>query len=112
MFYVKIDTQGYCVGISELSGEVEHEDMILIDSFDTSLVGRKYDRENQKWTDEYISNEEPKKEPNKVEALGQQLSDLEIQQLEYNSKATQEREFLGQQLSDLEISVIERGTVI
>lgn len=44
-----------------------------------------------------------------IELLGQQLSDLEIQQLEYNLKATQEREFLGQQLSDLEISMLERG---
>ena len=111
MTYAQIDTQGYCVGISDLSGELGQEDMIQLESFDTSLVGRKYDRDNQKWTDEYLTNEEPKKEPNKTEFLAQQLSDLEIQQLEYNSKATSERELLGQQLSDLEIAVLEGGDI-
>lgn len=107
--YAQISDQGYCIGVSELSGEVQQEDMIPLDSFDTLYISRKYDTKNKIWTDEYLENEDVTTEPDKVEILGQQLSDLEIQQLEYNLKATQEREFLGQQLSDLEISMLERG---
>lgn len=107
--YAQITEQGYCCGVSELSGEVQQEDMIPLDSFDTSYIGRKYDTKNKVWTDEYLQNEDVTKEPDKVEMLGQQLSDLEIQQVEYNIQATQEREFSGQQLSDLEISILERG---
>ena len=110
MTYAQITEQGYCVGVSQLSDEVKHDDMILLDNYDTSYIGRKYDRQNKIWTDEYLENEEVVQEPlTPIEALGQQLSDLEIQQLEYNMQATQEREFLGQQLSDLEISILERG---
>lgn len=107
--YAQIDEQDYCIGVSELSGEVDSEDMIQINSYDSSYLSRKYDRKNKVWTDEYAEVEEVEKGLSTVQLLGQQLSDLEIQQLEYNLKATQEREFLGQQLSDFETSILERG---
>ena len=110
MIYAQINEQGNCIGVSELSGEVEQPNMILLDEYDISYIGRKYDTENGVWTEEYLENDEVVEESlTEVELLGQQLSDLEIQQLEYNAQATQEREFLGQQLSDLEISILERG---
>ena len=56
--YAQINDLGYCIGISCLSGEVIKDDLILIDDFDNSYINRKYDIENQQWTDEYYIPEE------------------------------------------------------
>lgn len=82
MIYAQLTDDGYCIGVSDLSEEVHYDDMILMDNYDTSYLGRKYDRENKIWTDEYLESEEIPGEPDKVEFLGQQLSDLEIAMLE------------------------------
>lgn len=56
--YAQINEQGYCIGVSFLCGEVTSEDMILIEE-DGNYIGRKYDRQNKKWTDEYLPIPEP-----------------------------------------------------
>lgn len=43
MIYAQL-SNGLCVGISRLSGEVEHEDMIGIESYDEGLIGKVYNR--------------------------------------------------------------------
>ena len=58
--YAQINELGYCIGISCLSGEVIKDDLILIDDFDNSYINRKYDIENQQWTDEYYIAEQIK----------------------------------------------------
>lgn len=42
MIYAQLDSTNVCIGISQLSGEVQSEDMIKIDSYDTSFLGKKY----------------------------------------------------------------------
>ena len=57
--YAQINEQGYCIGIASLSSEVLQDDMIPIESYDISYINRKYDRQNRKWTDEYLPIPEP-----------------------------------------------------
>lgn len=52
-YYAQLDTEFFCVGLSQLSGEVVQEDMIRIQEYDMSLLGRKYDVVNGQWTNEY-----------------------------------------------------------
>lgn len=47
MVYAQLNDEKICVGISDLSGEVVAEDMIKIDEFDTTLLGKKYN--NGSW---------------------------------------------------------------
>lgn len=56
--YAQLNEQGYCIGISFLSGEVTSNDMILIEE-NGDYIGRKYDKQNKKWTDECLSIPEP-----------------------------------------------------
>lgn len=57
--YAQINEQGYCIGIASLSSEVLQDDMIQIENYDISYINRKYDRQNKKWTDEYLPIPEP-----------------------------------------------------
>ena len=52
-YYAEIDSDGYCVGLSQLSDSVENDSLIRIESMDDSYFNRKYDRETESWTDEY-----------------------------------------------------------
>lgn len=44
MFYAQLDENEICVGISELSSEVYLDNMIRIDKFDISIIGKKYNK--------------------------------------------------------------------
>ena len=52
--YAQLNDNGYCISVSDLSGEVIDEKMIPITEFDDSYLGRKYDTTNKSWTDEYL----------------------------------------------------------
>lgn len=56
--YAQIDTDGYCIAISQLSGEVNQENLIRLNSFDTSYMKRKYDIVTGQWTNEYMPEPE------------------------------------------------------
>ncbi len=43
MYYAQIDSNGIVYAITQTSGEVDQPDMILIDGFDVSLMGQRYD---------------------------------------------------------------------
>lgn len=57
--YAQINEKDYCIGVSSLSDEVLQDDMIYIENYDVSYIGRKYDRQNKKWTNEYLPKPEP-----------------------------------------------------
>lgn len=57
--YAQLDEKDYCIGVSELNGEVNQNNMLLIEQYDSSYIRRKYDRQNKKWTDEYLPIPEP-----------------------------------------------------
>ena len=52
-YYAQIDDDGICCGVSQLSGIVEHDNMIQLESYDMSLMGKL-------WTGtEWIDNPNP-----------------------------------------------------
>ena len=54
MVYAQLNDEKICIGISDLSGEVVADNMINIDEFDTTLLGKKYN--NGSW--ETVENKE------------------------------------------------------
>lgn len=56
--YAQLDTEGYCIAISQLSGEVNQPNLIKLNSFNMTYMERKYDIITNQWTDEYMP--EPK----------------------------------------------------
>lgn len=55
--YAQIDELGYCIGLSTLSGEVSHDNMILLEKNEVVDFGQKYDQVNKVWTNEFKSVE-------------------------------------------------------
>lgn len=52
-YYAQIDDDGICCGVSQLSGIVEHDNMIQLESYDMSLMGKL-------WTGtEWVENPNP-----------------------------------------------------
>lgn len=77
--YAQLNNNGYCVSVSDLSGEIIDEKMIPITDFDYSYLGRKYDITNKSWTDEYWEKNDDYIEtaPSEVEELQEQINDLQ-----------------------------------
>lgn len=56
-YYAQIDDDGICCGVSQLSGIVEHDNMIQLESYDMSLMGKL-------WTGtEWVENPNPPEPP-------------------------------------------------
>ena len=70
MVYAQINEDKICVAISQAGGTISGEDIIELEMFDASILGKKYN--NGKWEDVYV-------EP--VEAEPTQLDRIEEQQL-------------------------------
>lgn len=48
-YYAQLNSDNQCVGVSETSGDINAPHMILIDSLDTSLLGRVYSTTSKQW---------------------------------------------------------------
>lgn len=59
-YYAQVDENGVCICVSQLAGEVDQPDMIRLDEFDASVLGKRWDGEN--WND--WNEEESEKEGN------------------------------------------------
>ena len=72
-YYAQIDDDGICCGVSQLSGIVEHDNMIQLESYDMSLMGKL-------WTGtEWIENPNPPEPPEPVEKVtNEDLQALEL----------------------------------
>ena len=72
-YYAQIDDDGICCGVSQLSGIVEHDNMIQLESYDMSLMGKL-------WTGtEWIENPNPPDPPEPVEEVtNEDLQALEL----------------------------------
>ena len=57
--YAQLDKNNYCCGLSSLSGECTTNNMVRLETYDMAYLGRKYDKENQVWLDEYLPEPEP-----------------------------------------------------
>ena len=101
-FYVLRDENKICVGISDLSGKVQSDNMIELTNMDASLLGKKHD--NGQWIN--VPQPEPTEpQPAEQEILMQTLADMELSNIE----AQQERQMLAQQVADLELMILERS---
>ena len=65
-YYAQIDENNICIAISDLSGKVTADNMLRLETYDTSLLGKKYN--NGVW------EEVPKPEPEPT-----QLDRIELQ---------------------------------
>lgn len=72
-YYAQIDDDGICCGVSQLSGEVDYDNMIQLESYDMSLMGKL-------WTGtEWIENPNPPDPPEPVEEVtNEDLQALEL----------------------------------
>ncbi len=70
MIYAQLDENNICIGISQLSGEVTSDNMILLDNYDTSLLGKKYN--NGIW-EEVEPEPEPEPAPTEQEMINAEL---------------------------------------
>jgi hypothetical protein len=48
-YYAQIDNNSICFAVTQTSGPIDQFDMIAIDGYDTSLLGKLYD--NGQWLD-------------------------------------------------------------
>ena len=65
-YYAQIDENNSCIAVSDLSGKVTADNMLRLETYDTSLLGKKYN--NGVW------EEVPKPEPEPT-----QLDRIELQ---------------------------------
>lgn len=63
MIYAQLDNNNVCIGISQLSGEVQKDNMLQIENYDVTILGKKY--ENGKW----IELPKPPVEPTEEELI-------------------------------------------
>lgn len=68
MIYAQLDSNDICIGISQLSGEVQKDNMLQIKEYDVTILGKKY--ENGNWIELPKPPVEPTpKEPTNTEVL-------------------------------------------
>ncbi|WMI81609.1 hypothetical protein [Anaerotignum sp. MB30-C6] len=102
--YAQLDENNICICVSQLSGEVNLKDMILLESLDYTLLGKKYS--DGIW--EVIPKPEPPTpEPTDVERIMQAYTDAELRDLEIQ----QGQEMLAQQMTDIELAVLGGNAV-
>lgn len=63
MIYAQLNEENICVGISQLSGEVQSKNMLKIESYDITILGKKYEDDN------WIELPKPPVEPTEEELL-------------------------------------------
>ncbi|WMI80892.1 hypothetical protein [Anaerotignum sp. MB30-C6] len=102
-YYAQLDENNICIGVSQLSGKVNHSLMISIDSYDNMLMGKKYN--NGAW--EEIEHPKPTPGPTDMELLMQANTDAELRDLEIQ----QGQEMLAQQMTDIELAVLGGNAV-
>lgn len=59
--YAQLNDENICIGISQLTGEVEVENMVQIEDFNEDYLWRKY--ENGQWSEEKFYPPVPEPEP-------------------------------------------------
>lgn len=52
--YALINSGSYCIGMSELTGRVEDDNMVEIEEWNDTYLYRKYDKSKAIWTDDYM----------------------------------------------------------
>jgi hypothetical protein len=69
MYYAQLNGNNICIGVSQLSKELIQDNMIKIEKFDNSIVGKKY--AGGEWVDVVVEHTVP--EPTEQEIINAQL---------------------------------------
>lgn len=72
--YAQINENNICVGISNLSGEVIADNMIRIDTMDTSLLGKKYN--SGSWETVETTEPQPESELTQLQSYYQETQSI------------------------------------
>lgn len=74
-YYAQIDVQNVCVGVSQLAGVVDADNLVELDSYDISVLGKLW--QGGKWVDNPNKPQppEPQKEPTNADIM-QKLNDM------------------------------------
>ena len=67
-YYAQIDENNICIAVSDLSGKVTADNMLRLETYDTSLLGKKYN--NGVW--EEVPQPEP--EPTQLDRIELQVN--------------------------------------
>lgn len=89
-FYAQLNDNNICVGVSDLSGIVESENMLEIAEYDTGLLGKHWNGET--WEDV------PQPQPQPPEPTEQELVQAEmlLNQIEIMSRQNEQDEVLAE----------------
>lgn len=69
MVYAQINDENICIAVSNLSGKVLADNLIPLEVFDTSILGKKYN--NGVWED--VPQPEPEPEPSQLDKIEEQV---------------------------------------
>lgn len=80
-YYAQIDENNICVGVSDLSGEVNTDNMIRLDTYDLAVMGKKY--EDGTWLE--VENPEPEPpEPVEPQPTNSEIKSMLLEVQEQN----------------------------
>ena len=74
--YAQLNNEGFCIGISTLVGEIDRDDLIKLDDYDFSLLGRKYNKDTNSWTEEYLPNEDEGEEVVTLKSINESITPI------------------------------------
>jgi len=75
-YYAQLDENNICIGVSQLSGEVSETNMILLERYDMSLIGKKYN--NGTWEDMPTPEPKPTAQDEINAEILKMLNDLQL----------------------------------
>ena len=96
--YAQLDENNICTCVSQLSGEASQTNMIRLNRYDTSVLGKKYN--NGVWEDVPQVPVEPHYADTQL--IMQAFADQELRDLQ----AQAERQMLAQQQTDIELKLM------
>lgn len=99
--YAQINEDNICIAVSQLSGLVDSPNMIKLNTYDLSILGRKYN--NGVW--EEVPQSEPKSEPTINTLAETQLTIME-------AIADQYEQNLDNRLNDMEVQATIYETIL
>lgn len=78
-YYAQIDVQNVCVGVSQLAGVVYADNLVELDSYDISVLGKVW--QGGKWVEKPTEPEPPHPKPVTNEDIMAQLTAMQGEQV-------------------------------
>lgn len=107
MFYAQIDENNICIVVSNLSGEVIADNLIQLETYDISILGKRYN--NGEW--EEVPRPEP--EPTQLDKIEEQVySNNENNIILMEAMADQYEQTEQYRINDMEVQATIFETVL